>query len=81
MHLADGHELAVRGVRAALPGLVGLRRPGKPDRLTPAELLRERGSHIDARQMRDGDPDIQDRDAWILESPKCLDADRVLERE
>src|ERR1700686_4418808 len=65
----------------ALPGGGGLRRPGKPDRLTPAELLRERWSNIDARQMCDGDPDIQDRDAWILESPKCLDADRVLDRE
>src|ERR1700737_3582573 len=81
MHLADGHELPVGGVRAALSRRFGLRRPRQPDRLAATQLLRKRWSDIDAGQMCDSDADIQYRDAWILERAECVDADCVLESE
>src|SRR3984893_540005 len=81
MHLADGHELPVGGVRAALSRRFGLRRPRQPDRLAATQLLRQCWPDVYAGQMCDRDADIQYRDARILERAECVDADCVLEAE
>src|ERR1700694_5391843 len=67
VHLADRHELAVGSMGAAFPRLLELRRPRQPDRLAATQLLRERRSDIDPRQVGDGDANVEYRHPRILQ--------------